>query len=1036
MSIYINSENTIGGKKMKEKCLLKKLIAISLSAFMSCTAIISMPCYAYDDNAPEAVVSQKADIGTAIVRDECSESSIYESPDYPKAPACPDYKLDGIVIANSRNPYLTGGNEESSDESNISWSVENGTLTITGTGDMENYEYQSYAPWYSERYNVTNIVIGEGITSIGKFAFYNFTKVVSVTVPSTITKVSSYIFAEAHALKSVTLPDAVTSLPYAAFASCYNLESFTANGLTMLGDYSLSSTKLKSFRINSKLTSISNTAFFQSSIEEFIVDSDNTVYSAVDGVLYKDHGKTLFLYPCNKADESFIIPSEVTNLAESSFLDAKLKKVIIPDSVESMGYFVFSRSALTDVKFGKGLKEISYECFENCYDLKNIDFGSGVESIANRAFCTCTSLETLVLPENIKEISSASFGECTSLKSVSVSSLEVIPYQAFMSCYALTDIQINNVKSINRAAFAYCRSIDSITLPESVTYVHPYAFYRSDGNKTKITCLNSEMKPFGYNGYRRLQTVSIKSDRKYDLANEVLDIVNTERANNNLDPVVMNESLLESAMIRAGECALNFSHTRPDSSSVFELNSLISGENIAYGDTTAEGVMSSWMKSSGHKQNILSEDFTTIGIGCIYHNGIYYWTQCFGTGDDSEDCAIPKNNTVTQSISFAIEKFTDAATGTGVSYSFGGGGTYYFEDFYVTAPSELEEEQTASATVYLSNAYYYYCKAKLENDSNIKWTSSDKAVATVSNAGVIKGVKAGSADITAKADYFSATTAVKVNKKIIYPEKVTLNKSALNIEVGKSYMLNATITPADSDDLSVTWSTDNSGVATVDNGRVRAIAPGTANITVRTSNGKTAVCKVTVTDKLVNTSWLNAEKVQIGDDIRVTGEAEGGAGGYKYAFYFKRSANSKWNKIGEEFGAKTYGITVPKAAADYDMKVIVKDSAGNTAQKIFKVTVVESLPLTNISLINTPTEISVGKTVTIAGRQVGGAKPFTYEFYFKRSANSKWNKLSYGSDKHTYAKFTPTTAAEYDLKAVVIDSKGTKAEKIYKITAK
>ena len=238
-----------------------------------------------------------------------------------------------------------------------------------------------------------------------------------------------------------------------------------------------------------------------------------------------------------------------------------------------------------------------------------------------------------------------------------------------------------------------------------------------------------------------------------------------------------------------------------------------------------------------------------------------------------------------------------------------------------------------------------------------------------------------------------------------------------------------------------TWSTIGTKYGKKSTGSFKPKAAGTydVRIIVKDGSGTTAAKTTTVTvndeNTLVNNSWINAEKVQIGDDIRVTGVAEGGSGGYKYAFYFKRRANSKWNKIGEEFGTKTYGITVPKAAADYDMKVVVKDSKGNTAQKIFRVTVVESLPLTNISLINTPTDISVGKTVTIAGRQVGGAKPFTYEFYFKRSTNSKWNKLSYGSEKKTYAKFTPTTAAQYDLKAVVIDSEGTKAEKTYKITA-
>ena len=187
--------------------------------------------------------------------------------------------------------------------------------------------------------------------------------------------------------------------------------------------------------------------------------------------------------------------------------------------------------------------------------------------------------------------------------------------------------------------------------------------------------------------------------------------------------------------------------------------------------------------------------------------------------------------------------------------------------------------------------------------------------------------------------------------------------------------------------------------------------------------------------KLQNTSYLNSEIAQIGDDIRITGGAEGGTGPYTYAFYFKRSTNSKWNKMGTEFGSAKYAVLVPKAAASYDLKAVVKDSTGATSEKIYHATVYESLPLTNIATINTGTSVSVNKTITIAGRTVGGTKPCTFEFYFKRSVNSKWNKLSYGNDKQTYAKFTPTSAASYDLKCVATDADGTVSVKTYTITA-
>ena len=200
---------------------------------------------------------------------------------------------------------------------------------------------------------------------------------------------------------------------------------------------------------------------------------------------------------------------------------------------------------------------------------------------------------------------------------------------------------------------------------------------------------------------------------------------------------------------------------------------------------------------------------------------------------------------------------------------------------------------------------------------------------------------------------------------------------------------------------------------------------------------KTNTFKVTVTnpDTLENTSYLNTEIAQIGDDIRVTGGAEGGKGPYKYTFYFKRSTNSKWNKMGTEFGTATYATLIPKAAADYDLKVIAKDSTGATAVRTFTATAVESLPLTNISIINRPTTLPANTTITISGRTVGGTKPVTYQFFFKRTENTKWNKLSYGNEKHTYAKFTPTKAASYNLRSVAIDADGTISEKTYTIVS-
>ena len=92
--------------------------------------------------------------------------------------------------------------------------------------------------------------------------------------------------------------------------------------------------------------------------------------------------------------------------------------------------------------------------------------------------------------------------------------------------------------------------------------------------------------------------------------------------------------------VRAREIPSLFSHTRPNGTSCFTAISeagiayRTAGENIAYGQRSADEVMEAWMNSSGHRANILGKDFAYIGVGVVYENGTYYWTQFFAASDD------------------------------------------------------------------------------------------------------------------------------------------------------------------------------------------------------------------------------------------------------------------------------------------------------------------------------------------------------------------------------------------------------------------
>jgi hypothetical protein len=124
----------------------------------------------------------------------------------------------------------------------------------------------------------------------------------------------------------------------------------------------------------------------------------------------------------------------------------------------------------------------------------------------------------------------------------------------------------------------------------------------------------------------------------YDYAFKVLKIVNKERKAEGLSALKMDEELLKTANVRVKEITQLFSHERPDGTDCFSAFTRggTRGENIAYGYTSAKAVMKGWMNSSGHKANILSDSYRSIGIGCYCYNGEYYWVQCFSSEKATE----------------------------------------------------------------------------------------------------------------------------------------------------------------------------------------------------------------------------------------------------------------------------------------------------------------------------------------------------------------------------------------------------------------
>ena len=162
------------------------------------------------------------------------------------------------------------------------------------------------------------------------------------------------------------------------------------------------------------------------------------------------------------------------------------------------------------------------------------------------------------------------------------------------------------------------------------------------------------------------------------------------------------------------------------------------------------------------------------------------------------------------------------------------------------------ESETLTATVKPDDA----------TDKSVSWISTNESIATVDNSGKVTAVKDGETTITATAGEKSATCKVVVQKKVIAVESVELSYELLELVEGDSKTLSAIVKPDDATDKSVTWTSSNSGVATVKDGVVTAIREGEATITAKAGD-KSATCKVVVSKKIIAVESITLNKTEL-----------------------------------------------------------------------------------------------------------------------------------------------------------------------------
>ncbi len=314
---------------------------------------------------------------------------------------------------------------------NLTWVLDNnGTLTISGTGDMEDYAPPT---WSSEGNLIKKVIIEDGVTSIGKEAF----------TPTSV-------FSEYENLTEVIISDSVTSIGDSVFSCCSNLKSLN-------------------------------------------VSENNEVYSSIDGVLFNKNKTEIICYPEGKNESSYVIPESVTSIGDCAFYRClNLTEIIIPDSVTSIGNGAFwFCTNLKEIIIPDSVTSIGYMAFESCTSLTEITIPESVISIGDCAFYNCSNLTEIIIPNSVSIGGYAFYGTPLLNEKWAENSLFIVNNILIDGTACSGDVVIpDGVTKINDQAFfpeLWCPiDLTSVTIPDSVTSIGDYAFY-GDSNLISIT---------------------------------------------------------------------------------------------------------------------------------------------------------------------------------------------------------------------------------------------------------------------------------------------------------------------------------------------------------------------------------------------------------------------------------------------------------------------------------------------------------------------------------------------------------------------
>ena len=408
-------------------------------------------------------------------------------------------------------------------------------LTISktgdGTGEMYSFTMIENRPWNDFVQDIETIIIENGVLSIGGYAFYGCSNLLSLSISNSVKKIEYDAFFGCSSLITLHIPYSVENIDYSAFNGCGGLESIvvdsdnpvydsrdncnalirsTDNALilgcnhsiiphsvTSIVEYAFYGCKeLLSLTIPSSVTSIGTSAFaYCSNLGSLNVESGNTVYDSRDNcnaIIETNVNK--LIAGCKNTN----IPDDVTSIGERAFSGCSgLVSISIPNSIQSIGWYAFegcyglnavyisSLEAWCNIdfdnnSFGEQSNPLVYahRLYLNNEEVKHLSIPETITNIGSYLFNGCSGIESVEIPNSVTSIGRYAFANCTGLKTVSLpNSIQSIGYYSFSGCNGLSSFDMgNSVTFIDGDAFSDCIRLSTISLPKSVQRIGYRAF--------------------------------------------------------------------------------------------------------------------------------------------------------------------------------------------------------------------------------------------------------------------------------------------------------------------------------------------------------------------------------------------------------------------------------------------------------------------------------------------------------------------------------------------------------------------------------